>query len=121
MTELLTRPVLPTAVLAEFDELAIGALWALRRAGLTVPGDVSVVGIDDHEMAEFLDLTTVAQDVGGQGRAAARMLLQLLGAEEGSPGDQPVLMPTRLTLRGTAAPPPLGAHRWSEEPGAGGS
>ena len=104
MAELLSRPVLPTAVLAEYDELAIGALWALRRAGLRVPQDVSVVGIDDHEMAAFLDLTTVAQSVTEQGAVAARLLLQLLGAEPGTPPDQPVLLPTRLVLRGTTAP-----------------
>ncbi len=105
MAELLSRPELPTAVLAEFDELAIGALWALRRAGLRVPEDVSVVGIDDHEMAEFVDLTTVAQSVAEQGQVAARLLLQLLGAEEGTPADQPILLPSRLILRGTTAPP----------------
>jgi LacI family repressor for deo operon, udp, cdd, tsx, nupC, and nupG len=104
MAELLSRPMLPTAVLAEYDELAIGALWALRRAGLRVPQDVSVVGIDDHEMAAFLDLTTVAQSVTEQGAVAARLLLQLLGAEPGTPPDQPVLLPTRLVLRGTTAP-----------------
>lgn len=105
MADLLGRPELPTAVLAEFDELAIGALWALRRVGLTVPTDISVVGIDDHEMAEFVDLTTVGQDVLEQGRVAARMLLQLLGAEAGAPSQAPVVSPTRLVLRGTTAPP----------------
>lgn len=106
MAELLSRPLLPTAVLAEFDELAIGALWALRRAGLRVPEDISVIGIDDHEMAEFLDLTTVAQGVAQQGEVAARMLLQLLGAEPGGPPpSDTVLVPTRLVLRGTTAPP----------------
>ena len=68
MAELLSRPMLPTAVFAEYDELAIGALWALRRAGLSVPGDISVVSIDDHEMAAMFDLTTIAQDVGAAGR-----------------------------------------------------
>ena len=51
MARLLSGPVLPTAVFAEYDELAIGALWALRRAGVPVPQSMSVVGIDDHEMA----------------------------------------------------------------------
>ncbi|MGI8456643.1 MAG: LacI family DNA-binding transcriptional regulator [Propionibacteriaceae bacterium] len=105
MSELLSRPQLPTAVLAEFDELAIGALWALRRAGLRVPEDVSVVGIDDHEMAEFVDLTTVAQSVAEQGQVAASLLLQLLGAEEGIPTVEPIRLPIRLILRGTTAPP----------------
>jgi LacI family transcriptional regulator, repressor for deo operon, udp, cdd, tsx, nupC, and nupG len=105
MTELLSRPALPTAVLAEYDELAIGALWATRRAGLRVPHDISVVGIDDHEMAEFIDLTTVAQNVTEQSQVAAGLLLQLLGAEKGTPPTEPVVIPTRLILRGTPAPP----------------
>lgn len=108
MSELLSRPSLPTAVFAEYDELAIGALWALRRAGLRVPEDVSVMGLDDHELAPFLDLTTIAQDVEQQARRGARMLMQLLGAEDGTPPDDPVRIPTRLLLRGTTARPPAG-------------
>ncbi|HEY5785120.1 MAG TPA: substrate-binding domain-containing protein, partial [Microlunatus sp.] len=104
MTELLSRPVLPTAVFAEYDELAIGALWALRRAGLRVPGDISVISIDDHAMASMFDLTTIAQDVRRQGAIAARLLLQAVGDEISRP-DQQVLLPTRLVLRGTTAPP----------------
>ena len=104
MTELLSRPVLPTAVFAEYDELAIGALWALRRAGLSVPGDISVISIDDHAMASMFDLTTVAQDVRRQGAVAAQLLLQAVGGEQIRP-DQQVLLPTRLVLRGTTAPP----------------
>ncbi len=106
MTELLSRPNLPTAVFAEFDELAVGAIAALQRVGLRVPTDVSVIGIDDHEVAEFARLTTIGQDVGEQGRVAAHLLLQMLGAEPGSFDDQPVRIPTRLVLRGTTAPPP---------------
>lgn len=104
MTQLLGRPHLPTAVLAEYDELAIGAMWALRRAGLKVPGDVAIVGIDDMDMARFVDLTTVAQDVAAQGRIAAAQLVGLLGGEGGS-SDEHVLQPTRLILRGSTAPP----------------
>jgi LacI family transcriptional regulator, repressor for deo operon, udp, cdd, tsx, nupC, and nupG len=106
MAQLLARPVLPTAIFAEYDELAIGALWALRRAGLNVPGDVSVVGIDDHEMAAMMELTTVAQSVTHQGRVAAELLLQVLGDEIDDAVRQPVVLPTTLVLRGTTAPPP---------------
>ncbi len=105
MAELLSRPGLPSAVFAEFDELAVGALWALRRAGLKVPQDVSIVAIDNAEMAEFVDLTTVAQDVGAQGRAAARMLRQLLGDEPGTPAPQALVHPVQLLLRGSSCPP----------------
>ena len=105
MAQLLTQPVVPTAVFAEYDELALGALWALRRAGLRVPGDMSVVGVDDHEMAAMLDLTTVAQSAGQQGQVAARLLLETLEAETGTALAQHVTLPTRLVLRGTTAPP----------------
>ena len=105
MAQLLAGPVLPTAVFAEYDELAIGALWALRRAGLSVPGDVSVVGVDDHEMAAMLDLTTVAQSVTDQGEVATELLLRVLRGEADDTSCEPVLLPTRLVLRGTTAQP----------------
>ena len=95
MAQLLSRPIMPTAVFAEYDELAIGALWALRRAGLDVPGDVSIIGVDDHEMAPMLDLTTVAQSVAAQGEIAAQLLLQVLQDEAGGGATrEPVVLPT---------------------------
>ncbi|GAA2503583.1 hypothetical protein GCM10009858_46960 [Terrabacter carboxydivorans] len=105
MAELLARPAAPTAVFAEYADLAIGALCALRRAGLRAPNDVSVVCIDDNELTDSLDLTTVDQDVHRQAHVAARMLLQLLGAEPGEPPEEAVLIPTRLILRGTTSTP----------------
>ncbi|HRC41120.1 MAG TPA: LacI family DNA-binding transcriptional regulator [Tetrasphaera sp.] len=111
MTELLSRNVLPTAVFAEYDELAIGALWAVRRAGLRVPGDISVISIDDHAMASMFDLTTVAQDVERQGSIAAELLLRAVGGQAFSPSEMQVLVPTRLMLRGTTAPPATPSDR----------
>lgn len=105
MAQLLSRPIMPTAVFAEYDELAIGALWALRRAGLDVPGDVSIIGVDDHEMAPMLDLSTVAQSVTAQGEIAAQLLLKVLRGEVGDGPSEPVVLPTRLVLRGTTSPP----------------
>ena len=90
------------------DELAIGALWALRRAGLQVPRDVSVIGIDDMDMARFVDLTTVAQDVVAQGRYAAVQLIRLLTGEAGPEDAVQRLEPTRLVLRDSTAPPHRG-------------
>jgi LacI family transcriptional regulator, repressor for deo operon, udp, cdd, tsx, nupC, and nupG len=66
MTELLAAARPPTAVFAQSDEMAMGALRALRLHRLAVPDDVSVVGFDDHELAEVVGLTTVAQPVPGQ-------------------------------------------------------
>jgi DNA-binding LacI/PurR family transcriptional regulator len=69
-----------------------------------VPQDVSVIGIDDHEMAELLDLTTVAQPVVAQGVLAAEMILTAL-ADPGQPMPA-VTVPTELVVRGTTGPAP---------------
>lgn len=96
---------LPTAVFAMSDELAFGLVRTLRRAGVEVPGQVSVVGFDDHEMAAVSDLTTIAQPVRRQGELAARTLLDTLAGQAPDPW---VDLPTRLVVRGTTAPPPAG-------------
>ena len=93
---LLSQPQLPTAVFAMSDELAIGALQAFRRAGLTVPGSLSIIGFDDHEMAEHVDLTTIHQPVTQQAQLAAVRL--------GSPTEHTNLA-FRLRVRGTTGPP----------------
>ncbi len=100
---LLSRPKLPTAVFAMSDELAIGALQAVRRAGLSVPGHLSLVGFDDHEMAEFVDLTTIRQPVPEQAQAAARVLIE--EGERTSSAAVDLRLPVRLVVRGTTGPP----------------
>jgi DNA-binding LacI/PurR family transcriptional regulator len=103
MEQLLACRRLPTAVFAESDEMALGALQTLRRAGLPVPGRISLVGFDNHEMAPAGDLTTVAQPVRRQGELAARLLIDVLGG--GAPEHGDVLLPTRLVVRGSTGPP----------------
>ena len=111
MRQLLAADPPPTAVVAASDELAIGAVHAVRQAGLRVPEDVSVIGIDDHEMAEFFDLSTVAQPVHEQGRLAAQLLLDAL---TGAPTRPPALLvPTTLIARATTAPPGAALHAGS--------
>jgi LacI family repressor for deo operon, udp, cdd, tsx, nupC, and nupG len=96
----------PTAVFAASDEMAVGAVHAAREAGLRVPEDISVIGIDDHEMAEFFELSTVSQPVHEQGRLAARLLLDALSPTDGHPIEPRALtVPTRLIVRRTTAPP----------------
>jgi DNA-binding LacI/PurR family transcriptional regulator len=100
--QLLGRRNLPTAIFAESDEMAFGALRALKRVGLQVPADVSVIGFDDHPMARCFDLTTISQDVWDQGRQIAHHLVDAVAR----PGEAPVLQlraPTRLVVRGTTA------------------
>lgn len=109
MEMLLSRPVLPTAVFCHSDEIALGALRTLRRSGVAVPQQISVIGVDDHPSAELSDLTTVAQPVREQGRIAAREVLRTLTGEA-PPGTRPATphlttLPTRLVIRGSTAPP----------------
>ncbi|WP_020097662.1 LacI family DNA-binding transcriptional regulator [Microbacterium sp. 11MF] len=80
---LLERDDPPTAIFAASDEIAFGALFAARDRGLDVPGDLSVVGVDGHEMGDFFGLTTVAQFPHEQGeRAADAVLAAIDGREE---------------------------------------
>lgn len=102
MAALLSLRSPPTAVYAYSDEVAVGALRTLRRAGLRVPEDMSIVGIDDHPLAALTDLTTVRQPVHLQGRLAAEMLLGLL---RGQDVDVAVEVPTELVVRASTAPP----------------
>jgi len=66
----------PTAIVAVCDEVAVGAIIAARRLGILVPGDLSVVGIDDHEYADMFALTTLQQLPREQGRMAVEMLVE---------------------------------------------
>jgi LacI family transcriptional regulator, repressor for deo operon, udp, cdd, tsx, nupC, and nupG len=106
-TRLLERADRPSGIFAASDEMAIGVLRAARQLELRVPHDVSVLGIDDHELASFFDLTTVAQPVLEQGRLAARQVLDALAATGSGELWQPaqVILPTRLLQRGSTGPP----------------
>jgi LacI family transcriptional regulator, galactose operon repressor len=92
---LLAGGELPDAVLAVNDEVAIGLLTGLRRAGVDVPGRLSVAGIDDTRPARLVDLTSVSLPLHELGERAARVIL------EGADGD--VVLPHRLVARGTTA------------------
>lgn len=92
----------PTAAFMLSDEMAVGAISALEAVGIAVPGDVSVVGFDDHEFSDYLGLTTVRQDVVGTAWRAVDMLLGHVG--NGHPVSHEVL-PTRLIVRSSSAAP----------------
>lgn len=99
---LLDLPERPTAVFCASDEMAIGVLRASRERGVRVPEDWSVIGIDDHEMAPYFDLTTVRQPVSEQGAVAGRHILRSLGVATTDEPDH-VVLPTELVIRGTTA------------------
>jgi DNA-binding LacI/PurR family transcriptional regulator len=85
--------------------MAIGAMHALRDLGLDVPGDVSVVGFDDIDLASHVEppLTTVRQPIRQKGEAAVRLLLAVVGETGGATPDHRRLE-TRLIVRGSSGP-----------------
>ncbi len=96
----------PTAVLAMSDAMAIGAIRAVHLRGRAVPGDISVVGFDDIDLAASTDppLTTVHQPVRGKGESAARLLLSVMEGELAAPVHR--RLETRLVVRSSTGPAP---------------
>lgn len=115
MDQLLATSAPPTAVFAYADELAMGALRSLHRHGRSAPADMSVVGFDDHEMSEYVDLTTVAQPVRAQGATAAQLLLNQL--DSGSRDTSVLPVPIELVVRGSTGPPRKSAELRGDEGG----
>jgi len=97
----------PTALFAANNFIAIGALRALRDAGLRVRDDVSVVAFDDlpHSMVIEPFLTAVVQPAYEMGRQATLLLLERL-AGGGPEAPREILLPTELIIRASSGPPP---------------
>ena len=96
---------LPTAIFASNDRCAHGVLGTLVRAGLAVPGDVSVVGFDDSGVARlsFIDLTTVRQDVARMAEAAVEAVVERL--DRGRVDAREIVLEPSLVVRATTAAP----------------
>jgi LacI family repressor for deo operon, udp, cdd, tsx, nupC, and nupG len=111
MDALLADTAAPTAVFAANDEMAVGAIRALRRAGLRVPQDVSVVGFDDQRIAALYEppLSTVRIPTFDIGYLSMRKLTQILAgetvAEDTMLPCEMILRQSTLPLAGAAAPP----------------
>nr|WP_277606100.1 LacI family DNA-binding transcriptional regulator [Glycomyces sp. L485] len=99
-----------TAVLAYNDLLAIGVMEGLHSLGIDVPGDVSVIGIDDTVLARLARprLTTILVPTADAGTAAVDLLLQYTAddAELGTRSAGHISLPTKLVTRDSTAPPP---------------
>ena len=101
----LRRPGRPTAIFALSDALAYGAYMACAELGLAIPGDVSVAGFDDHPISRLVApaLTTVSWDTARAAGAAAAMLLDTIEGRRRVRRE--LVMPPRLVIRGSTAPP----------------
>jgi DNA-binding LacI/PurR family transcriptional regulator len=102
MKELLNTNPKPTAVFAVTDTMAIGAIHAIKEAGLSVPDDISVVGFDDIAVSSYLEkpLTTVLQPKFEIGRTASKLLLDKIDNKEHAFSQQIVIKP-ELIIRDT--------------------
>ncbi|WP_448320946.1 LacI family DNA-binding transcriptional regulator [Streptomyces sp. CO7] len=103
-TRLLAEGV--TGIVCASDPLALGAVRAARRRGLSVPKDVSVVGFDDSAFMTCTEppLTTVRQPIEAMGRAAVDLLCAQIQGSHPGPGE--LLFESELVVRGSTAPPP---------------
>jgi LacI family transcriptional regulator len=100
---LLTLEQRPTAVFATNDTLAIGALEAASDMELDVPEQLSVIGYDDIEMAKYLNLTTIRQQLFASGVRGGELLLEAITSPPERP--QKIILPIELVVRATTAPP----------------
>lgn len=99
----------PTAVFCMSDELAMGAMGRARDLGVEVPGDLSVVGFDDHDLAEPFGLTTMRQPVQELGERIAAWMLEIV-EDTDARGDEHVVVPVELIERSSCAGPSARTH-----------
>ena len=102
LLELLKAPKPPTAILCGNDLLAVGALLEAQRQGLRVPQDLSICGIDNHDLAAEIipGVTTISLPTRELGQIAAALILATMG---GAPIAQQSLLPFQLLVRGSTA------------------
>jgi LacI family transcriptional regulator len=104
MERLLKLPTRPTAVFVSSDVVAVGAMQAIKEAGLRIPEDISIVGFDDIPLSDYFDppLTTVKTPSYGLGWTAGEILIRLV---QGHPLEKSeVLLDSKLVVRGSSAP-----------------
>jgi LacI family transcriptional regulator, repressor for deo operon, udp, cdd, tsx, nupC, and nupG len=102
--ELLSKRIKPTAIFCFNDEMAFGAIHHIKKAGFSVPDDISVVGFDDISFAEYCDppLTTISQPAEEFGAKAMLMLYNILQNNELTVKDQ--LLPFEIIIRESSGP-----------------
>jgi DNA-binding LacI/PurR family transcriptional regulator len=103
--EVLERPDRPTALFCLSDSIAYGALHGCRELGLSVPGDISLVGFDDHPLSRLIapPLTSVNWSIDRTARAAVGFLVDHLA---GTAGERRTVIAPSLVVRDSSGPAP---------------
>jgi len=101
---LLDMPEPPTAIFAYSDTQAIGVIEAATERGVKIPEQLSVIGFDNIEAAEYLHITTIRQALYESGVCGCELLLQVMANPLSEP--QEISLPIELVRRNTTAPPP---------------
>jgi DNA-binding LacI/PurR family transcriptional regulator len=95
----------PTAIFAACDEIAIGVIIAARQLGIVIPQQLSIVGVDDHNLAAMFGLTTLRQEPARQGALAVELIMgeldNLTPTEE-----RQIRIPVQLVVRSSTTAPP---------------
>lgn len=107
-THLLTQDTPPTALITTTNEMLAGAVQAIRRLGLRLPHDVSLIGMDDTRWARLMDppLTVIAQPAYNMGYQAGQLLIQTLDDSAERPADSRVhRLSAQLIVRSSTARP----------------
>ncbi|MEZ4519682.1 MAG: substrate-binding domain-containing protein [Chloroflexota bacterium] len=93
----------PTAIFAYCDTMALGVLEAAQESGRQIPRDLSVIGFDDVEIAQYFQLTTMRQPLYETGARGAELLMELVDSGNHMPVEH-IYLPTELVVRRTTTP-----------------
>lgn len=104
MNTLLQLKRLPSAVFAGSDAMAVGAIKSIKKAGLSIPEDISVIGFDNNIISQACDpeLTTIGQPVDDLGKTAMEMLYKIINGQELK--KKTIYLPCELVIRNSTKP-----------------
>jgi LacI family transcriptional regulator len=108
MQQILDGPEIPTAVFGANDRMAIGAMQAIIEKGMRIPEDISIIGVDDIEVASFLSpsLTTIRQSFKEMSSHCVSLLIDIIAKKE--PEQLQIVMEPQLVKRKSTSPPRRG-------------
>ncbi|CAN5738369.1 LacI family DNA-binding transcriptional regulator [soil metagenome] len=97
--EMLKSKIKPDAIFAMSDRLAIGAMMAIKKAGLTMPDDIGLIGFNNEPITELLSpsISTVDQPAFDMGKASARLFIEMINHSEVVPEN--VILKPKLVVR----------------------